>query len=306
MNFTFDVEGRKIYSEIDFNSPEARWVRITPEMASLILEKMNLSNRKLKKASVTRFKKDIERSRWGMTGHSISFRWLDDDRKIQVLCDGQNRLHAIVAAQLDIVTLVVCQLPANSFEKTDHGTMRSAADSLFIRREESTEMLAATIRKVLRFGPKSLGFMQGGAITGGLQDEAINECLRLNPLIRKSVSFVNERIKPSLRDKSRFLDPSMAAAMHYLFSRSDEQCFWGARSDEFMIRVALGIELVDGTPMFVLNKALNINWASTRVAPMNHVAAYFIQAWNAFVSGRTVKKLALAENQAFPEILITK
>lgn len=100
--------------------------RITPEIASAILENCNTANRKITKSSVVSHAKKMSEGKWLFNGESIAF------DKNGVLQDGQHRLHAIIQSNTtqDFVIAVGCEPMA--FETYDTGKNRSASDVVSI------------------------------------------------------------------------------------------------------------------------------------------------------------------------------
>ena len=83
---------------------------ITPATAKAWLEEHNTKNRTIKKAHVARLAADMKQGRWvGENGESIKF---DVDGR---LADGQHRLAACVASGVTITSLVVRDIPTDSY-----------------------------------------------------------------------------------------------------------------------------------------------------------------------------------------------
>lgn len=105
---------------------------ITPEEAKTILERNHDKQRKLNRARVARFAKDIVLNDWQFNGEPII---IADDG---TLLDGQHRLNAVIEADKPIKTLVVEGIPKETEDGEDifayiNSENRTNADALYIK-----------------------------------------------------------------------------------------------------------------------------------------------------------------------------
>lgn len=114
-------------------------VRVTPPMAKRWLER-NESNRKVSRARVNAYARDMAAGHWARSPHGIVFNENGD------LLDGQHRLHAIVAANVAIRMLVVRGADHDVRLVIDRGRVRSMADALTMAGEKNAHLKASIVR----------------------------------------------------------------------------------------------------------------------------------------------------------------
>ena len=98
---------------------------VTPEIAASYLSH-NLANRKVKKATVERYARDLLRGKFETTHQGIAF---DADG---TLLDGQHRLMAIASTGVPARLMVTRYTDKNASEYIDRGTSRSVRDVISI------------------------------------------------------------------------------------------------------------------------------------------------------------------------------
>ena len=113
---------------------------ITPKMAAEYLKK-NESNRPLKLEAIRKYAKDMKEGRWELSDQGISF------REDGTLANGQNRLEAIIRANIPVHMYVTYDVP-NSTNIYDRCVKRSCSDTLHMmgyRGASSTNLGVGTI-----------------------------------------------------------------------------------------------------------------------------------------------------------------
>lgn len=109
---------------------------ITPAVAEQYLSK-NTRNRNKKKQAIQRYVRDMAAGRWQMTGEAIKFDTNGD------LCDGQNRLFAVVESGATVEMAVIRDLDPEAMSVMDIVVPRSGADSLKLAGYSNTAALQA-------------------------------------------------------------------------------------------------------------------------------------------------------------------
>jgi hypothetical protein len=105
----------------------SRRFKITPAMATKLLERYNVEgNRKKKPATVKRYVNYMNQNQWSLTGDTIKF------SDVATLLDGQHRLIACVKSGKAFITHVVFGIDRDAFWFMDRGKNRFGADGLFI------------------------------------------------------------------------------------------------------------------------------------------------------------------------------
>jgi predicted protein tyrosine phosphatase len=95
---------------------------ITPDVAARLLAVTNTGNRRIKRAKIADYVRDMAAGKW--TPESASLKWSWD----KVLLDGQNRLLAAVEADVPFGSLVQTGLDPESQSNMDSGAPRTVAD----------------------------------------------------------------------------------------------------------------------------------------------------------------------------------
>jgi hypothetical protein len=258
--------------------------QITPERASEILSR-NDGNRSIASAVVEKYARDISRGNWVLNGQTIKI------GKTGRLLDGQHRCAAAIKAKRGFEAIVVTGLDESIFDTFDLGARRSVGDILIDRGEQNTSTLAAVLRQLWLL---QNGLLQYRAVSPTISE--LLDTLEKHPEIRESV-----RLSSRIRD---VVAPSLACALHYLFSRVD-----GRRADEFISRLGDGLYLDDVShPVWKLRKRLLDDRASKKRDMSDaEKAAIIVKAWNAFFKGEPLFTLKWQNSgpkkEDFPAIL---
>ena len=99
---------------------------ITPEIAAEYLSH-NIVNRRVRARNIKKISDDIKRGEWRTTHQGIAF------DKLGRLCDGQQRLAAIIASGRAALVAVVRGVDPDAMDKADGGVPRDAQDRLTIK-----------------------------------------------------------------------------------------------------------------------------------------------------------------------------
>lgn len=249
---------------------------ITPAMADEMLEK-NINNRPLNERHVQHLAREIKCGRWKVNGDTIC---MNGSR----LIDGQHRLSAIKLAGIPVDTLVVEGVSSDVFDTKDVGKRRSAGDTLAILGERNTNTLAAAL---VLFDKYVTGRMLCSVRYASTELEQI---LDRNPDIRESVAM-------ACSNRTPLLTSSWMAALHYLFSRKDEDA-----ATVFMERLRSGQGLKVGDPVYVLRERLVSNGISKAKLHSSHIGAFVVKAWNAERTGAEVRALRFGKDELFPHV----
>src|SRR5947199_1968061 len=157
---------------------------ITPKKAQEYLEH-NTANRPLSGRTVRDFAQAMRRGEWRVTHQGIAF------DPTGALVDGQDRLAAIVEADLPVEVTVFTEVPEGAFDVLDTGKRRNAADVLAIEGEKSSTMLAAMVRTVWLYENRPELNWSGGA--AAVSNHQIVQTLQRHPTLREYVG-VGEQV----------------------------------------------------------------------------------------------------------------
>jgi hypothetical protein len=252
---------------------------ITPEIAAKMLER-NTINRPMSRIHVAFLKREMTSGKWKFNGDTI----VTNGTR---LIDGQHRLRACVESGVSFETLVVEGIEQDVFDTKDIGKRRSKGDTLAVKGEKNTKLLASTLVFVDEYitGPS----MKSKQYTN-MDVEAL---LQKYPDIRPSVTFASSARKRSA------ITGTMIAGCHYLFSRKDAEL-----AELFFDALLRGVDLQDDEPVYLLRERLNLNAFSKAKLPQVEIFALMIKAWNATREGRQIKVLrwSAGQNEDFPRI----
>ncbi|MBF9135343.1 hypothetical protein I0C86_41570 [Plantactinospora sp. S1510] len=260
--------------------PTYEIVDITPELAADWLDRYNTHNRNLRRRVVAAYARDMEANNWQQTGESIK-RAVDG-----TILDGQHRLAAIAEANVTVRMLVVGNLPMRAQEAVDGGPKRSFSDTLRLRGEKQYVLLASLVRRAWFWN-------SGLRKSTGNYSPSIPELLVVleqHPELRHSTEVV-ARIKNSVP-----IPGSILGLCHWLTYRIDPD-----DAEFFFARLADGVNLEAGHPVYVLRKAAIEGHTSKSRLTEVVAAAYVIKAWNAYRDGRTMGLLRYRPGGANPE-----
>lgn len=157
---------------IDYSKLDAKFVDITPEIASSFLEH-NEKNRKLRNIWVKGLSKEIRNGNYKTTHQGIAF------TKSGLLVDGQHRLQAIKECGITTKLLVTTGLDEDVFKVIDRGLKRTYSEttSLPIKCAESCRLAASLINGKSNVSSQDVldiantGFAE-------IHEELMNECGR--------------------------------------------------------------------------------------------------------------------------------
>ena len=257
---------------------------ITPEKAENYLAK-NISNRRLQKATIMYYARQMEKGEWVLNGDAIRF---DTDGN---LIDGQHRLQAAIVANIPLHTYVARGLDADTQLTIDLQRKRTAGDMLWMRGVVSGNQVAAIARMVDRWerGDRSMfGFSGNANILS--PKEVVEEILR-DPIYIDAAQWAG-------RQATRSLAPSrVTGTLYVLLMRQDPDI-----ADEFLGALESGADLYEGHPVLTLRRY----WANMqRKKSSFHTAVYLmagVRAWNAFADGRNLGSISY-KRAAIPEIM---
>ncbi len=251
-------------------------VSVTPAIAEQMLARTKI-NRTVKPRVVSRYAGAMRRGEWMGTGDPIQ---IDSHGN---LANGQHRLHAIIESGTTQELLIVHDVDPMAQDAMDQGVVRNVADVLRFRGETSTSILGGTLRILFRW-------QSGWYLTPTRQQQL--QLLEENPGLRNSVvtgAAVGRQVR---------LQPSSAAAMHYVLSSLDEEA--NADADAFFGQLMTGENLTPGSPILALRKALDKK-SQRYHNDRRYSMALTIKAWNAYREGRQLEQLKWSPGGSRPE-----
>lgn len=262
-------------------------VLVTPELAKAMLER-NTHNRPVSNATVKYYADLITTGKWVFTGVPIIF-----DEKGRLL-DGQQRLEAVIKANIGVPFDLRFNIPTAAFMAVDTGKKRQACDALAISGEQYAVQLAAAAKLLARWEEGAFASRSHGVLHGRLSNMTILALVKANPGLRQSVF----RAKGLYGQYRATYSPSVMAFCHYLFSRKDK-----AAADDFFRQIEFGDDSKNkGSPINALRFRMS-RYVSEKDAPTTtprEQIALIIKAWNAWRHGEQTVRLILGQKEGMP------
>lgn len=259
-----------------------RWMTVTPEHAESLLER-NKINRRITPAHVKRLCQSMLRGKWRTNGEAIKIDWNGD------VLDGQHRLLACVMSGVPFETLLISDLPPDVFQSLDQGKVRSGSDVLAATGAKHTRSIAAAIRAMEAIRKET------ALLNIRLSNEEIFE------LYNGEYAGIGDVVaRVGSMCKNEIVSSSLGAAMWFLGKRSK----YAYKADEFVERLYDGIGLGVDSPILILrNRLINNTRLKTRGIHREVILGFLIKCWNAFVTGRNIKKYQWNEGEEKREMV---
>lgn len=270
---------RDLYAETEapltkvFDSLVVEVCTIDAETAARWLD-ANHKNRPLRTRGSDAYGRDVEKGRWVITGDTIKFDWFGR------LFDGQHRLTAVVKSGKPLTSLVVWGVDPEARKYTDTGMARQYRDVLKMDEVPNAEVLAPAVRRAFLWDPPINERVNFGRakVTHAEEDEV----LARHPELHYCAKFVVDLPLNGIK-----ISRSLLAFVYWvlLFANADE-------AREFITKVGSGANLPDNDPILRLR-----GWVSDYGRRGREFEADFVWravvAWNAWMEGRTLKKIQL-------------
>lgn len=261
-------------------------VTVTPQIAQDYLTR-NINNRPLNQETVNMYAQMMKEGQWVLSNDAISFSQTGE------LINGQHRIKAVIQSGVTCQFIVTKGLPQRSFEVMDNGRSRNAADVLFIDGIQGYTVIAAVVRRKIVLERKntavSSNLRGGGAGSGTKVSNAqiIAEFKKHDNTYTKIMYDVC-----SLYRKSRlFSQGDYGGFIAYLvlcLNHPYEKAL--AFFEEFSEKSRPTNDVVNQLRQRIMNDKINTTHM-TSFAKQRLI----IKAWNAYVTGKTVKRLVYNE-----------
>lgn len=276
---------------------------ITPNDAQGHLS-YNTLNRSVKERRVRSYAELMLKGMWKMNGEGIKF------SATGRLLDGQNRLHAIIQADVPVLMLVIRGLDDVTQETMDIGANRNLSDILKLRGEHNTSNLAAVIRALYIWDnfpeqrPRSETSSTRRRIVGSSGqwgawatlsnttlvayfDDDPDKCRDLcekTDRTRRSTKIPTSVWAPLLR-QMELIDPEDAGDfVHRVENRLPSPANFG-----------------EDDPIIRFNKAKDRLTSGPGVTNLTELAALLVKTWNFYRDGMSVTQLRWRSGGANPE-----
>lgn len=256
---------------------------ITPKDAERLLRKNN-HNRPISDAHIRLLANEMANGRWKLNGDAIRTNG-------ELLIDGQHRLYACIKSNTPFKTLVIDGLDSSVFDTIDAGRRRNGADTLALCGEKNTRALASSLVFVHEY------------YTGKIRNRQIYSNTEIEQLLENSYPDIRESVSFGIRfNLGRLVPQSIFIGLHYLFSKSDRQL-----ADKFMESFVKGELISVEDPVYLLRERMLQNKFNKAKLTRVYIAAIFIKAWNATITGKKINFLRWRQDghasEQFPTII---
>ena len=249
---------------------------IDADLAKLYLSTSPV-NRKTSEVWVKVLSEVMQRGEWRLNGETII---LDESDR---LMQGHHRMAAIAACDIPQDMLVVRGVPRSVFDTLDFVMKRSAANVLEIKVMPNATRLAAAARSVVCLIANSFGVK----VSPTQVEQVIEDFPQLVDL---TCAYSGGKIRTFGRS-SWIGALTLAAEKHGM-----------EKPLQFIDLLSRGEGLGKGHPALVLRERMLMETRFKKRMQETVSAAFFVQAWNAFIRGRQLSLLRFREGDAFPQI----
>lgn len=263
---------------------------ITPGQAIEMLKCNADNNRSPKRGKITAYARDMLAGRWvHPTGEAIKF---DVQGR---LIDGQNRLAAVVEADVPVMFTVFRNVSLDAMPVLDSGAGRSFGDVMAVASAPNRFHVGTVVRWINawdREPPIRLG-------RGGGYSPSHSELLGVYWADSGAFDAAGSRGKDM--NTAGLGNPGAAGTAHYLFSRLDSE-----QTKIFFDRVISGANLNEGEPELMLRNRLAKGRRQRGGDTRQDQLALYVRAWNARREGRALANLVASTsaegltNENFP------
>ena len=258
---------------------------ITPEIAREMLTH-NTMNRNIDRRRVEKYARDIKSGRWNLNGSTIV---IAEDG---TLLDGQNRLLAVIDANIDVDFLVVRNVDKDCIDTLDTGMARTSRHVMQIARSEHSNT-AARLTKLLWLHD----FIDCNLSPETCRTSVSNSCL-LN-FYDQNTELIEKASEIADRGGHHFVKSDMALA--YCIIRRNTA--YRYKLDDFFDAIKTGACLSEKHPIMTLRTRLFDNKFKVRKLSVQETLATYIRVWNAYVRDKELTTIRWNVSEPIPEVL---
>lgn len=251
--------------------PVAQMVKLTPELASVLLER-NPANRKISESAVERYAYDMIGDRWTFNGEPMI---VSDTGELN---DGQHRCAAVIKSGKAIDIILIVGVPRETRTTLDQGRARTAGDYLSMEGHINTNNLAAAANYAWQY--RARGMLANGAGQRAMKSEVL-EFVAENPGLRRSLEMFTVKQTRGLGGLS------FVAFCHFVIGQVGRP----EDVDSFFLAMTEGVNLGHGHPaLYVRTRMMSL----MNGRDQNAKAELIFKAWNAWRKGEKVDRIWLS------------
>lgn len=271
---------------INVGSITVETIEVTPDLAKEMLD-ANEVNRNVSQDRVNRYKRAMLNGDWAFIGDPIR-----QSTTGRVL-DGQHRLIAIEESGVTVTLVVIRGIPEQHQKYMDSGRARKAADSVHMMGIANSTIVAAAARLLMvttnepAEGETWDGIVRVGqyaAKVAGFSNYEVADYVEAHTNLAASAEIGTRA------SRGTAAQPTALTLVHYLARRLDPY-----KADEYMTRLASGIGLEYGSPVFAVRETINRRNRGDSTARSDGAAnlALLILAWNHWREDHRLTKIQL-------------
>lgn len=265
-------------------------VTVTPAMAREWLGSQ-MRNRRIKAGNVKRWAQDMREGRFNATVQPLIF---DVNGR---LIDGQNRLTALIEADVSLPLWVAVGVPSDDRARVDLGTPRSAADVLSIEGIEITHRNHVVAMARMAMGYETVPHLVWGAtsVTASVP-ELVAEVTKHLPLYQGAVTY-STAVQALSLGGGAWLTPTAHGTLSVLVAwHSASAELW----EEYHAGIATGAGMSIGDPRLTLRNSRVPGALAAGTWRRQAQLMASIKVWNAWVRGERLSKIYASSAKYLP------
>lgn len=270
-------------------------VSITPEIAAEILNG-NTSNRPIRNQRVNQLAQTMRDGQFVLNGEPVII------SKTGRLLDGQHRLHAVIQSGVTIQAVITRGLEdeARVFNTLGQAIRRSPGDVLAMHGYRDTVTLSSLLRCIHVYQLKEIN-MKGPSL---YDSKSVANDLYIQIAEDYPLAIEAHRLARSICDKQKAAIFGHRSTFGFLMVHHLQEKT--AEGEQFFNELKTQTMWNESSPSYMLYK--KIEQMTTRLSKpyQGAVMALAIKAYHAAITGRTIKRLAIAEDEEFPYWLMIK
>lgn len=271
---------------IEGKAPQARFVKVTPEIARTWLSKNHDQQRNIRDSRIKRYASQMTNGRWKISSDGIAFDTNGD------LINGQHRLKAVVESGQEEWMLVVWNLDPETRKYIDEGLKRNPGDALTVHGFNDPMHVAAAVRLVIFWRRNELRrCAEYNAIQNYEIVQAAETCTpRIYDSVDWSGNFENTNVIPR----------SLHTFAHFLYEPT-----YGSKAEEALEKICT-MERIDSSqwggendksPAKLVNDMLT---DEDKDLERHQKLAYLIKGMNWYCNGEGRSRLRFRKQDKFP------
>jgi hypothetical protein len=260
-----------------------RYVVITPEIAEILFNHFNDTNRPVTPSNVANLVKEMVNGKWVNNGEPITFNDLGNTT------NGQHRFLAIIKANVNLPFLVITGLKGEAFATIDGGRKRATSDVLAHAGVSSAKNTSSLCKFIYGFKQGKYGAHRNSS------ERSLNNTSILDYYYNLDESDVHDSVnfgQTYSKKANGIITPTVLGGMFYVFNEIDKE-----KSYEFLSKLSTGDSLTNNSPILALrNKLIKAKIDKTYYLTPDMLIKNIVYCWEKFINGDSIKVIKLPED----------